>query len=1214
MSRANRSWKVRGDYIDRVKNLTKLHFGRQEELAEQAGVARSTVSKYLNGQLVDIARFKEISFFLGFGDGKEIACLPNGNILIESITLNINVGHLTPTSATEIVDTVDTSIKASPASVRPNQDWQEAIHPVAIYGRSNEVASLSEQILTDRCRMIAILGMGGIGKTTLAYKLVEKIQEQFDYIIWRSLIQAPPLSETLNSILKFISPESEQPLTNSTTGQISSLLKHLQTSRCLIVLDNMESILCGGADNSSNIQRAGYYLTGYADYGDLLQQMGEATHQSCLLLTSREKPKEIAALEGQDASVRSIIIKGLENTAAHGIIQTKKITGSTADFNRLIQIYDGNPLALKFAASTIQELFAGDIAEFLATGTIFFGQIGELLDEQFDRSSPLEKQILFWLAINQEATSIASLSENLTHFTSKRELLEALESLSRRPLIEKHNNLFSQQPVVIEYVTQRLIDQFCQEIVAAAPDLLNSHALLQAQAKDYLRKSQIRLILNPIIQQLQNHFKTTDHIVQQCKNILVNLQKHTPLALGYAGGNLINILRQLQVDLTGYNFSYLTLRQAYLCNINLRQVNFAHADLGGAVFNETFGGILSVDLSKDGKLLTTSGTDGIVRLWRITDGKLLWAGHQHSNWVFAVAFSPDDRFIASGSGDSTVRLWDVVTGKPLNCWRNIGCEINTIAFSSDGHTLAIGGSEPQAKLLDINTGECLQTLRGHSGNRILAIVFSPDGRTVVTGSTDHTLKRWEVETGKCLQTFIGHNSAVRSLTVSHDGQIIASGSLDNTIKLWRVASGKCWQTLAGHQRMIQDLAFSPAGDFLASAGLDHTLRIWHIATGQCSKILAGHIKPVWSLAYSPDGKTIISGGDDHTIKFWNTETGQCLKTWQGNSNAITAITYPNTTTLPNSSTSLLASGSEDHHIRLWDINRNQCCQVLTGHKGRVVSLRYSPDGQTLLSGSWDGTAKLWDITTGQCLKTFHGHTLLIWAVTFSPDGRSLATASDDGTVRLWDINGKCLQVLSEHQGAVQAIAFSPDAQTLVSGGIDGILRFWNIKDQYLHSNMTITGHTTPIRTIIFSNDGRQLFSTSKDSNIKVWELATGRCTMILEGHSAAIWSIALSPDGRLLASGGEDKVIKIWDLASGKCLKTLAGHLNMIIALTFHPQESYLISGSLDETIQVWDIGTGQCSQTLRAERPYEAMNITGVTGLTTAQKDTLKTLGAWEI
>lgn len=87
--------------------------------------------------------------------------------------------------------------------------------------------------------------------------------------------------------------------------------------------------------------------------------------------------------------------------------------------------------------------------------------------------------------------------------------------------------------------------------------------------------------------------------------------------------------------------------------------------------------------------------------------------------------------------------------------------------------------------------------------------------------------------------------------------------------------------------------------------------------------------------------------------------------------------------------------------------------------------------------------------------------------------------------------------------------------------------------------------------------------------------------------------------------------MRIWDINSGECLKIFQGHDRYIWSVVWHPNRELLASAGEDETIKIWDINTGECLKTLRADRPYEGMNITGVTGITDAQKATLEALGA---
>ncbi|WP_235656834.1 NB-ARC domain-containing protein [Fischerella thermalis] len=997
-------------------------------------------------------------------------------------------------------------------------DWGDATHTSVFYGRTQEIATLEQWILDERCRLVAILGMGGIGKTTLAVKLAQQIQEEFEYVIWRSLREAPPIKSILANLIPFLSDEqeTESNLPENLSERISRLIYYLQNNRCLVVLDNVESILRSGS-------RAGQYQEGYEGYGEMFRLLGEATHQSCLILTSRENPKEVALLKGRALPVRSLQLRGLKVDDAQEILKVKGLSATEKEWQVMTERYAGNPLALKIVATTIEDVFDGNVTDFLRENTAVFGDIRDVLDQQFERLSHIEKDIMYWLAINREPITLSVLREDMVSPVPSPKLLEALESLLRRSLVEKNAATFTLQPVVMEYVTQVLIEQVCEEIATENIELFRCHALMKATAKDYVREAQIRLILQPVINGLLTVFRSKKGIEKQLTKILARLQEESPQEPGYTAGNIVNLLKSLGIDFTGYDFSHLSIWQADLRKVNLHHVNFQNADLTKSVFSETFGGIMSVAFSPDGKLLAAGDSNGEIHLWQVADGKQLLILRGHANWVVSLAFSPDSRTLASGGSDCTVKLWDVATGQCLHSLQEHGNEVWSVAFSPEGDKLVSGCDDQIIRLWSVRTGECLKIFQGHT-NWVLSVAFSLDGQTLVSGSDDNTIRLWDVNSGECLKIFQGHSDGIRSISLSPDGQMLASSSDDQTIRLWNLSTGECQRIFRGHTNQIFSVAFSPQGDILASGSHDQTVRLWDVRTGECQRIFQGHSNIVFSVAFSPGGDVLASGSRDQTVKLWHIPTSQCFKTFQGHSNQILSVAF-------NPDGKTLASGGHDQKVRLWNVSTGQTLKTFYGHTNWVYSVAFNSQGNILGSGSADKTVKLWDVSTGQCLRTCQGHSAAVWSVAFSPDGQILVSGSEDQTLRLWNVRtGEVLRTLQGHNAAIWSVAFSPQGTVLASGSLDQTVRLWDAKTG--ECLRTLEGHRSWAWAVAFSSDGELLASTSTDRTLRLWSVRTGECLRVLQVETGWLLSVAFSPDNRMLATSSQDHTIKLWDIST----------------------------------------------------------------------------------
>ena len=338
--------------------------------------------------------------------------------------------------------------------IQPYGNYGLAPDVSVFYGRTAELATLNQWIQVNRCQLIMVLGMGGMGKTSLIAKLMagftnstDSSSSEFKYVIWMSLHHAPTVEETLTDLIHILSDQKAVDLPKSPDQLISKLMQYLHQTRCLLVLDNLESILQWGG--------GGYYRPGFEGYGQLIRTIGESTHKSCLIIISREPPIAFSLLEKKANSIKLLILKGLLPEDGLKILQSEGIDETQAEWQTLHNHYAGNPLMLKIVATTIHFLFSSKIDIFLAHGVTVFGDIYDLLDQQFQRLSDLDKTVIYSLAIHRKPIFMPELLNEIIPPVTSQKLLGILESLKLRSLIEFNGNGFTMQNDVMEYVTNQ---------------------------------------------------------------------------------------------------------------------------------------------------------------------------------------------------------------------------------------------------------------------------------------------------------------------------------------------------------------------------------------------------------------------------------------------------------------------------------------------------------------------------------------------------------------------------------------------------------------------------------------------------------------------------------------------------------------------------------------------------------------------------------------
>ena len=1073
------------------------------------------------------------------------------------------------------------------------EELAQAPYLFSFYGRRKEKKDL-KTLLNKYTKIIAITGDGGCGKSYLAAKVVQEIKYKFHYVIWFSLQNAPSIDEVLLDTIKFLSNQNKTKLSSNIEIEIATIIDYFRKYRCLVILDN---------GDTDKLIRSG----GEKKYQAFFEAISQEPHKSSVIVTRRD----FIGYLGNLTLSNIISLDRLQLPDYRHIIESMGLSNlNDENLKDIIQLVDGNIVQLKTIIKYIQNNAQGHLNIFL-NSSVFIDlkkhmATNKFFEWLFSNLSTYEKEFLYWLAINFEPVTLTTLRSDLLSNESKDRIEITFESLANKlPLILRAEQI-TLETVFLEAIREKFVEEVEKEIIQDKFFLFHTHALVKVESKNYLKESQLRLLVRPLLDRLNNIYGNERNIRNKLTKILSYIRDNHYIH-GYVGGNIFNLLTYLKSNLDSYDFSRITLRQTDFKTSNLTNVNFSYADFKQPAFLEVFDHILSVAFSPQGSLLAAGDASGQIHLWTISTYNQRRIINGHTNYVRSVVFSFDGKLLASSGSDSYIKIWNVDTGE---CLKTIADDINRIwslSFSPDNRFLACGGSDKQVKIWDLETQRCVEQFTSHQ-QAVKSVCFSPDGKTLASASEDKTIRIWQINTGECQKVLKKHDvKELWCVAYSPLGKILASGDQNGNIVLWNIQTGKAYKKLNTYSNNpIRTLAFSTDGEIIASSCDENLIRMWNVKTGECFQTLQGHTKKIWSVAFALNNQTLISGSEDQTIRFWDLKNGKCSKIIQGYKNLVVRLAF-------SKDGKTLASGHQDNNIYLWNYHTGKRLITLKGHIDTVQSLVFSSDAQFLASGSKDLTLKIWDLKTCSCIKTLQGHSDIIWAVAFSPDGSTIASASNDCSVKIWDTKtGDCLITINEHQSLIWSVAFDSSGQILASGDDDGVVKLWSTKTGKCIK--TLKGQTGKSWVLNFDSNANTISSSSGKQILNSWNIETGKLIKNIPQPNEQSWTADLSSDGHFIANATDSNEISIWNSSTGDKIQNLEGHLKPIWTVVFsYKPDNIVASSSWDETIKVWDIGTGECLHTLKIPRPYEGMIINEVKGLTISQKETLKSLGAVE-
>jgi WD40 repeat protein len=1138
------------------------------------------------------------------------------------------------------------SFPASKKSDRPSSaqnltlshahQWQQAPDTSMFYGRSQELQLLRQWIQSNRYRLITIFGLVGVGKSVLCKRLAESLQEEH-LILWESVSTAPSLSQILTRLLRWLPPLTAIP--DSLQSPLHQVIESLREHRCLIVLDGFESVLQARGE-------AGTYRAGYEDYGTFLEQVRATAHQSCVLITSRELPRELQRYPDYSYP---FLLRGLLPEDRLPLFEHLYLdTGSSLLGEQLFDYYGRNPLMLQMAAVTIRNIYGGQIEAFLEDmcqgGVATPPDIRNALQSILSRVSLLEQEVLDWLAIAHVPLTLNHLQELLFSFQAKQQVPGTLNALLRRSLIDRQEQEFTLHPFLRNVLLRNLVDRSVQELTTGTPQLLNTHALMQATVPEYLRQTQRHRLLRPIVEQLTAVFGTRRSLEEQLQHLLITWRTRLHETPGYAMGNLINICGYVGVRLEQVDLSRLFIWQADLQRLPLAQVNLACSDMSNSIFAKSFGNQCVIALAPQGTQIAVGDERGYVQVWEVSTGRSVLSHGEEGAAILALQFSPEGQTLMSGDAQGAIRSWSLASSLghlgevPVyaQAYSYTRLEhqdaIRCLEFSPNGERWVSGSEDGSVRIWCSDTNQCVQRFNHPRG--VLAIALSPDGQHLASLTEDHQVHLWSLATGTLEAVFndpLMH--WIGAIAFTRRGHLIAATAEDTAIRIWNLRDGSSF-CLTGHRNAITALAFGPIPDKgpqrLVSSSRDRTVKWWNLNTGTLLHTQAtAHVSR--SLTLSPEGQFIAGSSRDRVVQVWDVQ-GRSHQTLYGYDCRVHAMALSPVG-------EVLALGDDTAAIRLCPLQRGRNQRTLKRHRNWVSALAYSPEGQWLASGSEDGVLYLWDGQTGSYRHTCAGHGGAIQSLCFHPNGTHLFSGCTEGVVKLWAIATlECQAEFKGHTAAIRALAMHPDGVLMASGSSDHQIRIWDLSTG--QERQILCGHGAQVHTLCFwkgasrskgeqsikTNPGTgeasrpdsmerdiRLVSGSYDRSVRVWDLTTGACDRLWEGEADLIHAVTVTSDGRLYVSGNYQHQVTLWDLtATPICLDSLS-HPEMIRWACFSAQGDRLITVQDNEIIRIWEISTQRCLHTVRTSTLYQGMNITGLKGCAASQQWTLKALGAVE-
>jgi len=549
---------------------------------------------------------------------------------------------------------------------------------------------------------------------------------------------------------------------------------------------------------------------------------------------------------------------------------------------------------------------------------------------------------------------------------------------------------------------------------------------------------------------------------------------------------------------------------------------------------------------------------------------------------------------------------------------------------------------------------------------IFAVAVSPDGQFAACGRANQIFI-YHVATGQVVTRLndpslqeasadkkpgAAHLDVVQSLSFNSQGDMLASGGF-RTAKLWRYPRDvQAFSVTA--EAEIRAVAVNNDHTFAAVGAADGKIRLWPLNKQSETpevRILEGHAGEIRGLCFSADGSRLISASADKTVRVWNANDGSLAGRIDaaGEIHSVASVLLPGDSTVADAApVEHIATAGTDKLIRIWK-TPTRLPQPVAIETTKPAVLAVSQDGTLLATANGEGEVRIQDAKTGEVRFRWKAHPAAIHSLAFGqtpappagtapetaiPAERRFATAGSDGVVRVWSLGRLGTEVKAEARPEaktavplakpedaepaqlfalrgtltpVRSVGFRKDGKQLVAGAEDGTLTVWSLESPAAPNQATRTLEPLIVaealdpksasRPLAVSSPDNKLLAVTATVNghhaVLVRDIATGNLVQSLLGHAGPITSMAFSSDSRKIATGSDDKTARVWNLNSAKFaeIARFSKHEGPVTAVAFNSDSTQVLSGSFDNSVKLWSAETSE----LAIDFPGHAGPISGV-------------------